>query len=112
MKRILLPLLTVLFLAACSEDRTEVIEELEDYVDVLEEDIASLDEEIDEIKDSRNDLQSEEKMLKDEKAAILANKKTLQEDIERSEEHTLNSSHVSISYAVFCLKKKKQKTAT
>src|SRR5207249_12039544 len=24
----------------------------------------------------------------------------------RSEEHTLNSSHVSISYAVFCLKKK------
>src|SRR5437868_13261913 len=25
---------------------------------------------------------------------------------ERSEEHTLNSSHVSISYAVFCLKKK------
>src|SRR5699024_11837553 len=25
----------------------------------------------------------------------------------RSEEHTLNSSHVSISYAVFCLKKKK-----
>src|SRR5215510_16528456 len=27
----------------------------------------------------------------------------------RSEEHTLNSSHVAISYAVFCLKKKKQK---
>src|SRR5699024_12405404 len=26
----------------------------------------------------------------------------------RSEEHTLNSSHVSISYAVFCLKKKNQ----
>src|SRR5690554_7042226 len=26
----------------------------------------------------------------------------------RSEEHTLNSSHVRISYAVFCLKKKKQ----
>src|SRR5699024_11540256 len=26
----------------------------------------------------------------------------------RSEEHTSNSSHVSISYAVFCLKKKKQ----
>src|SRR5204863_3163054 len=25
----------------------------------------------------------------------------------RSEEHTLNSSHVEISYAVFCLKKKK-----
>src|SRR5436305_6014348 len=25
----------------------------------------------------------------------------------RSEEHTLNSSHVRISYAVFCLKKKK-----
>src|SRR5438874_7480182 len=27
----------------------------------------------------------------------------------RSEEHTLNSSHVEISYAVFCLKKKNQK---
>src|SRR3712207_6930754 len=26
----------------------------------------------------------------------------------RSEEHTLNSSHANISYAVFCLKKKKQ----
>src|SRR5690349_23959237 len=26
---------------------------------------------------------------------------------ERSEEHTSNSSHVEISYAVFCLKKKK-----
>src|SRR5436305_3626902 len=26
----------------------------------------------------------------------------------RSEEHTLNSSHVRISYAVFCLKKKKR----
>src|SRR5439155_26441450 len=26
----------------------------------------------------------------------------------RSEEHRLNSSHVAISYAVFCLKKKKQ----
>src|SRR5438874_9869954 len=27
---------------------------------------------------------------------------------DRSEEHTLNSSHVEISYAVFCLKKKKK----
>src|SRR5205085_9746878 len=27
----------------------------------------------------------------------------------RSEEHTLNSSHSQISYAVFCLKKKKKK---
>src|SRR2546427_2051134 len=27
----------------------------------------------------------------------------------RSEEHSLNSSHSQISYAVFCLKKKKQK---
>src|SRR5437773_1211561 len=30
--------------------------------------------------------------------------------IARSEEHTLNSSHITISYAVFCLKKKKKKT--
>src|SRR5438552_11615714 len=30
----------------------------------------------------------------------------------RSEEHTLNSSHQIISYAVFCLKKKKQAVAT
>src|SRR5437899_9594653 len=28
----------------------------------------------------------------------------------RSEEHSLNSSHLGISYAVFCLKKKKEKT--
>src|SRR5258705_10237520 len=28
----------------------------------------------------------------------------------RSEEHRLNSSHLGISYAVFCLKKKKQHT--
>src|SRR5690349_23240207 len=28
--------------------------------------------------------------------------------LHRSEEHTLNSSHVEISYAVFCLKKKKK----
>src|SRR3712207_8183252 len=30
--------------------------------------------------------------------------------LNRSEEHTLNSSHANISYAVFCLKKKKNKT--
>src|SRR5438067_2979932 len=30
----------------------------------------------------------------------------------RSEEHSLNSSHVSISYAVFCLKKKKRSCAS
>src|SRR5438874_6549803 len=30
----------------------------------------------------------------------------------RSEEHSLNSSHVEISYAVFCLKKKKKKNNT
>src|SRR3712207_6985714 len=29
----------------------------------------------------------------------------------RSEEHTLNSSHANISYAVFCLKKKHRKIA-
>src|SRR5258705_8926892 len=29
--------------------------------------------------------------------------------IERSEEHTSDSSHLGISYAVFCLKKKKNK---
>src|SRR5699024_11229151 len=32
-------------------------------------------------------------------------KKLLALTLERSEEHTSNSSHVSISYAVFCLKK-------
>src|SRR5690242_20953318 len=31
----------------------------------------------------------------------------LEKIVQRSEEHTLNSSHMSISYAVFCLKKKK-----
>src|SRR5256885_10017565 len=33
----------------------------------------------------------------------------LANEIKRSEEHTLNSSHLVISYAVFCLKKKKQR---
>src|SRR5688572_31870745 len=33
-----------------------------------------------------------------------------QGSVMRSEEHTLNSSHSQISYAVFCLKKKKKKT--
>src|SRR3712207_8562654 len=31
-----------------------------------------------------------------------------QQEVGRSEEHTLNSSHANISYAVFCLKKKTQ----
>src|SRR3712207_7857351 len=31
-------------------------------------------------------------------------------NVGRSEEHTLNSSHANISYAVFCLKKKKNLT--
>src|SRR5688500_19908326 len=31
----------------------------------------------------------------------------LNENVRRSEEHSLNSSHLVISYAVFCLKKKK-----
>src|SRR5690554_73855 len=35
---------------------------------------------------------------------------TSREPTPRSEEHTLNSSHVRISYAVFCLKKKKSTT--
>src|SRR5690606_40647758 len=32
--------------------------------------------------------------------------------LRRSEEHSLNSSHVKISYAVFCLKKKTNKAST
>src|SRR3712207_7567198 len=34
----------------------------------------------------------------------------LLEHVARSEEHTLNSSHANISYAVFCLKKKHTNT--
>ena len=37
------------------------------------------------------------------------NKRLKPEKYKRSEEHTLNSSHITISYAVFCLKKKKKK---
>src|SRR3712207_7760573 len=33
---------------------------------------------------------------------------TMQYGVERSEEHTSDSSHANISYAVFCLKKKKK----
>src|SRR2546422_1730689 len=36
---------------------------------------------------------------------------TMGENEGRSEEHTLNSSHGYISYAVFCLKKKKRQRA-
>src|SRR6266851_5736773 len=42
-------------------------------------------------------------------ASLASDRGTLEEmrlDL-RSEEHTLNSSHITISYAVFCLKKKK-----
>src|SRR5690625_2762163 len=41
------------------------------------------------------------------RAAMEYGIKTL--EIRRSEERRVNSSHVAISYAVFCLKKKKQK---
>src|SRR5574339_1239228 len=34
----------------------------------------------------------------------------VQRHLRRSEEHRLNSSHQAISYAVFCLKKKKKRT--
>src|SRR2546430_5343221 len=36
-------------------------------------------------------------------------KADLSDAAKRSEEHTLNSSHSQISYAVFCLKKKKKR---
>ena len=39
--------------------------------------------------------------------AVLAVPGVTQVNVARSEEHTLNSSHTVISYAVFCLKKKK-----
>src|SRR5438094_5504536 len=41
----------------------------------------------------------------------LAGKRTIY-GFRRSEEHTLNSSHRTISYAVFCLKKKKKKQSS
>src|SRR5690625_6266871 len=37
---------------------------------------------------------------------------SLLSNIERSEEHTSNSSHVASSYAVFCFKKKKNQNAS
>src|SRR5258708_39704218 len=42
----------------------------------------------------------------------LTARKALGQSVDRSEEHSLNSSHQIISYAVFCLKKKKPKTKT
>src|SRR5437899_13094659 len=41
-------------------------------------------------------------------AQQLVPKRSLGTSCCRSEEHTLNSSHLGISYAVFCLKKKKR----
>src|SRR5689334_24647004 len=41
------------------------------------------------------------------RAPVSSNSPSSSKKTERSEEHTLNSSHSSISYAVFCLKKNK-----
>src|SRR5690625_1024817 len=46
-----------------------------------------------------------------EAAALYRELKALMAEDARSEEHTSNSSHVAISYAVFCLKKKKNPVA-
>src|SRR2546422_4754151 len=42
-----------------------------------------------------------------QKAELNSAEKEFREVLRRSEEHSLNSSHGYISYAVFCLKKKK-----
>src|SRR5207249_3497045 len=47
-------------------------------------------------------------MEEKEAAELLASYGLKEQGKERSEEQRLNSSHVSISYAVFCLKKKKK----
>ena len=53
------------------------------------------------LEDIKNHGKEIQKLMKDTAENIKPDK--------RSEEHTLNSSHITISYAVFCLKKKKQK---
>ena len=50
----------------------------------------------------------DEAKYKEMVAEQLEKLKTEREERARSEEHRLNSSHITISYAVFCLKKKKQ----
>src|SRR5438067_3758526 len=51
-----------------------------------------------------------EKMSRSDLSAILRMARAVSLRSSRSEETRLNSSHVSISYAVFCLKKKKKET--
>src|SRR5690554_7553955 len=53
--------------------------------------------------------QIEEKNLPEEEEIALKDELFRDFSIKRSEEHSLNSSHVRISYAVFCLKKKTKK---
>src|SRR5699024_11222032 len=80
------------------------IEELETDLDNKEKQIVDLEEKVEQAepwfemskKEQERKIAEEKEKEEKEKAA------------ERSEEHTLNSSHVSISYAVFCLKKKKK----
>ena len=47
-----------------------------------------------------------------EKLAVKEYSKSIGKSRDRSEEHSLNSSHITISYAVFCLKKKKEQKAS
>ena len=49
----------------------------------------------------------QQKAAKEKEEAIERAQEEAWQRIKRSEEHTLNSSHTVISYAVFCLKKKK-----
>src|SRR5438067_10061327 len=45
-------------------------------------------------------------------SAVQLRRRFAEQTLPRSEEHTSNSSHVSISYAVFCLKKKTNSTSS
>src|SRR5699024_11470287 len=75
-----------------------------------------LNKEINDLKDKTDELEKAkdrlEQELADEKEKSEEDKKALEKEIDDLKEDRkstrLNSSHVSISYAVFCLKKKKQ----
>ena len=59
-----------------------------------------------------SDLTNPEKKKETKKylKKVFEDKYLNQKNVTRSEEHTSELSHITISYAVFCLKKKKQKT--
>src|SRR5690606_40944809 len=90
-----------------SEDEAAVGEAADD----LEEAKETLAEEKQDLAEARQDVQEETRSVEEAEDDVGDARRQLQKEQEEDRKSTrLNSSHVKISYAVFCLKKKKKKT--